>query len=35
MRNLSGIIEHLEQMADDFLGYGNDEYALGIRAAAE
>ena len=35
MRNLSGIIEHLEQMADDFIGYGNDEYALGIRAAAE
>ena len=35
MRNLLGIIEHLEQMADDFMGYGGDEYALGIRAAAE
>lgn len=35
MRNLLGIIEHLEQMADDFMGYGDDAYALGIRAAAE
>ena len=35
MRNLSGIIEHLEQVADDFMGYGDDAYALGIRAAAE
>ena len=35
MLNLSGIIEHLGQMADDFMGYGDDEYALGIRAAAE
>ena len=35
MRNLLGIIEHLEQMADDLMGYGDDAYALGIRAAAQ
>ena len=25
----------LQSCADDFLGYGDDDYALGIRAAAQ
>lgn len=27
--------ELLERVSDDFIGYGDDQYALGIRAAAQ
>lgn len=33
--SLGQAAELLEKVSDDFLGYGDDQYALGIRAAAQ
>ena len=33
--NLREAAELLERVSDDFLGYWDDQYALGIRAAAQ
>lgn len=33
--SLGQAAELLERVSDDFLGYGDDQYALGIRAAAQ
>ena len=33
--NLREAAELLERVSDDFIGYGDDQYALGIRAAAQ
>lgn len=33
--SLGQAAELLERVSDDFIGYGDDQYALGIRAAAQ